>query len=98
MTPIYTPILILEREIDLHDLASKLLAVKTLTSRERHILQLKYGIGHPTMKVEEIADVYDVSVDRIRQIERKALYKITRWVTMTYSPFHKERLFDAIYL
>lgn len=49
----------------------------TLSTREADILRSRFGIGtdHP-MTLEEIGQVYDLSRERIRQLEAKALRKL----------------------
>jgi RNA polymerase primary sigma factor len=48
-----------------------------LSERERHILELRYGLmdGYPRT-LEEVGRQYDVTRERIRQIEAKALRKL----------------------
>jgi RNA polymerase primary sigma factor len=50
----------------------------TLSSRERGVLELRYGLsgGHP-QTLEEIAPTFNVSRERIRQIEKKGLNQLT---------------------
>ena len=45
-------------------------AVSTLDRREQKILNLRFKEG---LLLEEIADMYDITVERVRQIETKAL-------------------------
>ena len=51
--------------------------LKTLTPREERVLRLRFGIGdgcdHP---LEEVGQQFDVTRERIRQIEAKALRKL----------------------
>ena len=50
---------------------------KTLTFREEKVLRLRFGIGtKKTHTFEEIAQMVDVSRERIRQIMMKSLRKI----------------------
>ena len=59
----------LKEEIDL--------VLKTLTSREREIIKLRYGLGDgSTYTLAEIGRIFKVTRERIRQIEAKALEKI----------------------
>ncbi len=51
--------------------------LETLTSRERDVLKLRYGLDDGRMKtLEEIGQVFNVTRERIRQIEAKALRKL----------------------
>jgi RNA polymerase primary sigma factor len=49
----------------------------TLTPREEHVLELRYGLidGHPRT-LEEVGKEFDITRERIRQIEAKALRKL----------------------
>jgi RNA polymerase primary sigma factor len=51
--------------------------MKTLTDRERMVLRLRFGLddGRPRT-LEEVGRVYNVTRERIRQIEAKALRKL----------------------
>jgi RNA polymerase sigma factor (sigma-70 family) len=49
----------------------------SLTPRESKILRLRYGIGMPSeYTLEEVGKMFDVTRERIRQIEAKALRKM----------------------
>jgi RNA polymerase primary sigma factor len=49
----------------------------TLTPRERDVLRLRYGLDDGRMKtLEEIGQIFNVTRERIRQIEAKALRKL----------------------
>lgn len=53
------------------------LALSTLTEREEKVLRLRFGIGDNYPRtLREVATVYDVTHERIRQIEAKALRKM----------------------
>jgi RNA polymerase primary sigma factor len=66
-------------EIVLHGLLRDDLeeVMKSLTERERTVLKLRFGIddGHPRT-LEEVGKVFNVTRERIRQIEAKALRKL----------------------
>ena len=49
----------------------------TLTTRERDVLTMRFGLdnGH-TRTLEEVGKEFDVTRERIRQIEAKALRKL----------------------
>jgi len=54
-------------------------ALNTITPRERKVLTLRYGVsgmGGSNLTLDEIGDCFDVSKERIRQIEVKAFRKI----------------------
>ena len=51
--------------------------LKTLTFREREIIRLRYGLGDGySYTLEEVGQDFDVTRERIRQIEAKALRKL----------------------
>ena len=52
-------------------------ALDTLTEREREVLEWRYGLmdGRPHT-LEEVGKIYDVTRERIRQIEEKAIRKM----------------------
>ncbi|MEG3639965.1 RNA polymerase sigma factor RpoD [Magnetococcus sp. PR-3] len=51
--------------------------LQTLTSREEHVLRMRFGIGLPTdHTLEEVGKQFNVTRERIRQIEAKALRKL----------------------
>jgi RNA polymerase primary sigma factor len=52
-------------------------ALEELSYRERHVLELRYGLGdQPPRTLEEIARTFNVTRERIRQIEIKSLKKL----------------------
>lgn len=65
-------------KVELSELHDKImLALATLTDREREIVLLRYGFdGSEGWTYSAIAERYDVSSERIRQIERGALEKL----------------------
>ena len=49
----------------------------TLTDRERDVLKLRFGWdNNRTMTLEAVGQTYNVTRERIRQIEKKALRKL----------------------
>ncbi|MBW1974136.1 MAG: sigma-70 family RNA polymerase sigma factor [Deltaproteobacteria bacterium] len=63
------------REKELYEVLRRLLA--TLQPREEKILRLRFGIdGNPEETLEQIGRSFNVSKERIRQIEKKALQKL----------------------
>jgi len=52
-------------------------ALKTLTPRERDIMRMRYGLYNGyTYTLEEVGKYFDVTRERVRQIEAKALKKL----------------------
>ncbi len=50
----------------------------TLSERERRILEMRFGrIEGESHTLEEVGNAFDVSRERIRQIEAKALRKLS---------------------
>ncbi len=51
--------------------------LSTLTKRERKVIEYRFGLGnHPPKTLEEVGQVFQVTRERIRQIEAKALKKL----------------------
>jgi len=51
--------------------------LQTLTYREREIIKLRYGLGDGyTYTLEEVGRIFDVTRERVRQIEAKAVRKL----------------------
>lgn len=49
----------------------------TLTPREEHVVKLLFGVaGHEEHTLGEVASIYNVSAERIRQVKAKALRKL----------------------
>jgi RNA polymerase primary sigma factor len=49
----------------------------TLAPREREVLLLRFGLGHDqTYTLEDVAKIYNLSRERVRQIEIRALEKL----------------------
>ena len=52
-------------------------ALSTLTSREEKVLRMRFGIGEKAdHTLEEVGQDFDLTRERIRQIEEKALRKL----------------------
>jgi RNA polymerase nonessential primary-like sigma factor len=63
-------------QMELQRIISKVL--KTLDERSRHILILRYGLnGRRPRTLEQVGEKYGVTRERIRQIEKRALEKIS---------------------
>ena len=66
------------------------LALNTLTAREEQVLQLRYGLlDGKTRTLEEVGREFEVTRERIRQIEAKALRKLR-------NPTRSKRLKDFV--
>ncbi len=84
----------IDEEVD-HGRLVKLLdeCLSKLTPREEKILRMRYGLGYSKMHtLEEIAKIFDLSRERIRQIERIAFNKCRK-----YQFGEKLRMFYAEY-
>jgi len=51
--------------------------MKTLNKRERHILKERRLKEDPTT-LEDLSQVYDISRERVRQIEKRCLLKLRK--------------------
>ncbi len=50
-----------------------------LTDREKHILKLRYGLeDYKTRTLEEVGEVFDISRERVRQLQNRAIEKLQR--------------------
>ena len=69
------------------DLQTDLAAVlATLSYREREVIKMRYGIGDGyTYTLEEVGRIFEISKDRVRQIEAKAIRRLR-------NPFRMNRL------
>jgi RNA polymerase primary sigma factor len=51
--------------------------LSTLTKRERKVIEFRFGLrNHPPKTLEEVGQIFNVTRERIRQIEAKALKKL----------------------
>jgi RNA polymerase primary sigma factor len=51
--------------------------LETLTDKEAEIIQFRFGLnGHAPMSLKEIGDRYNLTKERIRQIEKKAIKRL----------------------
>lgn len=51
--------------------------LETLSPREKRILEYRFGLnGHPPKTLDEVGNLFDVTRERVRQIEAKALKKL----------------------
>ncbi len=61
--------------LDIHDNIKKVL--KGLSYRQREVIKLRYGLGDGySYTLEEVGYIFNVSMERIRQIEAKAVKKL----------------------
>lgn len=52
-------------------------SLSTLTEKEREIINMFYGIGHPhSYTLEEIGAMFDLTRERVRQIKEKAIRRL----------------------
>lgn len=70
----------IEEEIILKDLKDQIINIlNTLTPKEKEVLKLRFGLnGEEPLTLEAIGNKYNLTRERIRQIESKALGKIRR--------------------
>ena len=48
-----------------------------LTDRERRVMKLRYGLeDYKPRTLEEVGEIFDLSRERIRQLEKRALEKL----------------------
>eukprot|EP00210_Caulerpa_lentillifera_P005526 g5285.t1 len=66
------------------------LALSTLEPRERNVLKMRYGLGTSngrTKTLAEIGLIYNLSIERVRQIEEKAKRKLRKpWRKLLLDP------------
>ena len=65
-------------KIDITNISTRMLESKKLTEREREIIKLRCGFYGEEKTLEEIGQMYNLSRERIRQIEKVALNKILK--------------------
>ena len=51
-------------------------ALKTLSTKERSVIEALYGINSPEMTMEEVGEKYGLSRERVRQIKEKAIRRL----------------------
>ncbi|CAN5266968.1 hypothetical protein BH11PLA2_BH11PLA2_37090 [soil metagenome] len=55
-------------------------ALDKLRPRHAEILKMRYGFDQPEHTLREIAEKFDLTRERIRQLQEKAELKLTRWL------------------
>jgi RNA polymerase primary sigma factor len=65
--------------------------IKTLTKKEQDVLKMRYGLedGY-SLTLEQVGDIFNVTRERIRQIEAKALRKLRHPVRLRKLKDHKD--------
>ena len=68
--------------------------LKRLTAKERDVLSMRYGLYNNGEKktLDEIAQLYGVSRERVRQIENRAMAKLKKYCNKEKSPKFAENL------
>ena len=51
-------------------------ALDTLTTREKEIIKMFFGLGEPEKTLEEIGDRFNLTRERVRQIKEKAIRRL----------------------
>ena len=66
-------------------------ALNALTSREKLVLQLRFGLGQGHQHtLAEVGDQLQISRERVRQIENEALQKLRRLDGERLFAYHQE--------
>lgn len=67
---------------------------KQLSLKQRQVIQLRYGFDGKEYTLQETGEIFDVSIERARQIERESLSKMrnSTWGRMKMSERREERL------
>ena len=70
----------IEKSVDILFLKSTInKVIERLSEKEKKVIQLRYGLtGISSKTLEEVGQIFDLSRERIRQIEQKALRKMKR--------------------
>ena len=72
------------RKLQIENLTYHLsLALQTLTERDRSIIKLRYGLNNnPVHSLQEIGSKFNISRERVRQIEKRAIKKLSEYHTL----------------
>ena len=66
-----------DRQLQLESLQSEIKsALKTLSDRERKMVEAFFGIGQPELTLEEIGSKFGLTRERVRQIKEKAIRRL----------------------
>lgn len=66
-----------DEEMERESLSSDLdAALSCISDREQTVLKLLFGIGHPEMTAEEVANSLNLTRERVRQIKERALRRL----------------------
>jgi len=66
-----------DRQLQLESLQSEIKsALKTLSDRERKVVEAFFGIGQPELTLEEIGSKFGLTRERVRQIKEKAIRRL----------------------
>ena len=70
------------------------------TLEQREILKLKYGWNTTPMKLEDIANIFDITNNKVRNIEHMALRKLrnSSWAMNHIKEFAELGYIDKFYL
>lgn len=74
-------------------------ALGTLKPRERQVVEARWGINGESKTLDELGDEFNVSRERIRQVEIKAMRKLahpSHHLKQVMGPSHAKRLARAI--
>jgi len=83
----------IDDEMDGKKLISIALSNPNLTDRERLVIQMRYGVnGAPENTLDECGVAMDVSRERVRQIEMKALRKIREYMNEDGEVMPKQKM------
>lgn len=61
--------------------------VSRLNPRQARIVRLRFGFEGPPLTLAEVAELEQVSRERVRQIQKKALERLHRWLDSSRSDF-----------
>lgn len=66
-----------DQEMEKESLSSDLeAALSSISEREQTVLKMLFGIGHPEMTAEEVANNLNLTRERVRQIKERALRRL----------------------
>ena len=65
-------------------------ALAGLSERSRFVVRARFGIGHAVLTRQQIAEVLGVTVERVRQLENRALEALSEPLAAYAPPAHKE--------